>query len=119
MVKVCKIWCNDVYMYILYCDIFCWKLIDRIFFNRILIPGRYLGASPLFPIATVLQVIISKQDIHIHVCKIFRNYSTITGINNTLKIAIFRMCYGENSTVKFLKTLADNAFRHNYSMMQI
>ena len=22
-VKACKIWCNDVYMYILYCDIFC------------------------------------------------------------------------------------------------
>ena len=31
------------------------------------------------------------------------------------------MCYGENGTVKFLKTLADNALRHtgNYSMMQI
>ena len=30
------------------------------------------------------------------------------------------MCYGENGTVKFLKTLADNAHRHtgNYSMMQ-
>jgi hypothetical protein len=34
-------------------------------------------------------------------------------------IAIFRMCYGENGTVKFLETLADNVFRHNYSMMQI
>jgi hypothetical protein len=30
-----------------------------------------------------------------------------------------RMCYGENGTVKFLETLADNVFRHNYSMMQI
>ena len=29
------------------------------------------------------------------------------------------MCYGENDTVKFLETLADNVFRHNYSMMQI
>ena len=29
------------------------------------------------------------------------------------------MCYGENGTVKFLETLADNVFRHNYSMMQI
>ena len=28
------------------------------------------------------------------------------------------MCYGENGTVKFLETLADNVFRHNYSMMQ-
>jgi hypothetical protein len=28
------------------------------------------------------------------------------------------MCYGENSTVKFLETLADNVFRYNYSMMQ-
>jgi hypothetical protein len=35
MVKVCKIWCNYVYMYILYSDIFWWKLIDRIFFNEI------------------------------------------------------------------------------------
>jgi hypothetical protein len=34
-VKVCKIWCNDVYIYIRYCDIFWWKLIDRIFFNQI------------------------------------------------------------------------------------
>jgi hypothetical protein len=38
---------------------------------------------------------------------------------NTPKIAIFRMCYGENGTVKFFETLADNVFRHNYSMMQI
>jgi len=30
-VKVCKIWCYDVKMYILYGDIFWWKLIDRIF----------------------------------------------------------------------------------------
>jgi hypothetical protein len=29
------------------------------------------------------------------------------------------MCYGENGMVKFLETLADNVFRHNYSMMQI
>jgi hypothetical protein len=29
------------------------------------------------------------------------------------------MCYGENGTVKFFETLADNVFRHNYSMMQI
>jgi hypothetical protein len=25
------------------------------------------------------------------------------------------MCYGENGTMKFLETLADNVFRHNYS----
>jgi hypothetical protein len=24
------------------------------------------------------------------------------------------MCYGENGTVKFFETLADNVFRHNY-----
>ena len=41
-----------------------------------------------------------------------------SGVKNTLKIAIFRMCYGENGTVKFLETLADNVFRHDYSMMQ-
>ena len=29
------------------------------------------------------------------------------------------MYYGENGMVKFLETLADNVFRHNYSMMQI
>jgi len=29
------------------------------------------------------------------------------------------MCYGENITVKFLETLPDNVFRHNYLMMQI
>jgi hypothetical protein len=29
------------------------------------------------------------------------------------------MCYGENGTVKFFETLADNVLRHNYSMMQI
>jgi hypothetical protein len=34
-------------------------------------------------------------------------------------IAIFRMCYGENGTVKLFETLADNVFRHNYSMMQM
>jgi hypothetical protein len=42
-----------------------------------------------------------------------------SGVENTPKIAIFRMCYGKNGTVKFLETLADNVFRHNYSMMQI
>jgi hypothetical protein len=34
-------------------------------------------------------------------------------------IAIFRMCYGENGTVNFLETLAENVFRHSYSMMQV
>jgi hypothetical protein len=29
------------------------------------------------------------------------------------------MCYGDNGTVKFLETLTDNAFSHNYSRMQI
>jgi hypothetical protein len=29
------------------------------------------------------------------------------------------MCYGENDMVKFLETLADNVFTHNYSKMQI
>ena len=42
-----------------------------------------------------------------------------SGVNNTPKIAIFRMCYGENGREKFFETLADNVFRHNYSMMQI
>ena len=42
-----------------------------------------------------------------------------SGVGNTTKIAIFRMCYRENGTVKFLETLADNVFRHNYSMIHI
>jgi len=42
-----------------------------------------------------------------------------SGVKNNPKIAIFTMCCGENGTVKFLETLADNVFRHNYSMMQI
>ena len=29
------------------------------------------------------------------------------------------MCYGENGMVKFFETLADNVFKHNYSMMEI
>ena len=42
-----------------------------------------------------------------------------SGIKNTPKIVIFRMCYGENGMVKFLETLADHVFRHKYSMIQI
>jgi hypothetical protein len=56
-VKVCKIWCNDVYMSILQCDIFWWKLIDRNFFNPIFNTKVVLRASPLFAISTVLHVI--------------------------------------------------------------
>ena len=47
-VKVCKIWCNDVYMSILQCDIFWWKLIDRNFFNPIFNTKVVLRATPLF-----------------------------------------------------------------------
>ena len=43
-VKVCKIWCSDVYMSFLQCDNFLWKLIDRNFFNTKVV----LRASPLF-----------------------------------------------------------------------
>ena len=64
-VKICKIWCNDVYMSILQCDIFWWKLIDRNFFNPILNTKVVLGAPPLFAVSTVLYVIIFKQDIQI------------------------------------------------------
>ena len=42
-----------------------------------------------------------------------------SGVGNTPKIAISRICYGENGTVKFLETLPENVFRHNYSMVQI
>jgi hypothetical protein len=40
-------------------------------------------------------------------------------VKDTPNIAIFKMCYGESGTVKFFETLADDVFRHNYSMMQI
>jgi hypothetical protein len=104
---------------------------------RFLIPGWYLRASHL------LHMIISKQDIHIYY--LFHIYLTITlssvlkqkssfstrdkcvylleasetsipsEVKNTSKIAIFRMCYREKGTVKFLETLADNVFRHNFN----
>jgi hypothetical protein len=47
-VKVCKIWCNDVYMSILQCSIFWWKLIDRKFFYPIFNTKVVLRASPFF-----------------------------------------------------------------------
>ena len=82
MVKVCKIWCNDVYMSILQYDIFWWKLINRNFFNPIFNTKVVLRASPFFAISTVLHVIISKQDIQI--CQIFHIYST-TILSSVLK----------------------------------
>ena len=48
-VKVCKIWCNDVYMSILQCEIFWWKLIDRNFFY----PIFNTKVVPFFAISTV------------------------------------------------------------------
>jgi hypothetical protein len=35
-----------------------------------------------------------------------------SGVGNTPKIAMFRMSYGENGTVKFLEALPENVFRH-------
>jgi hypothetical protein len=51
-VKACKIWCNDIYMSILQCDIFWWKLINRNFLIRFLIPRWSSGHSPFlqFPL---------------------------------------------------------------------
>ena len=81
-VKVCYIWCNDVYMSILQCDIFWWKLIDRNCFYPIVNTKVVLRASPFFAVSTVLHVIISKQDIQI--CYIFHIYSTTT-LSSVLK----------------------------------
>ena len=81
-VKVCKIWCNHVYMSILQCDIFWRKLIDRNFFNPIFKTKVVLRAFPFFAVSTVLHVIISKQDIQI--CQIFHIYSTTT-LSSVLK----------------------------------
>ena len=48
-VKVCIIWYSDVYMTILQCDIFWWKLTDRNFFNPMIFNTKVvLRASPLF-----------------------------------------------------------------------
>ena len=47
-VKVCKMWCNDVYISSLQCDILWWKLIDRNFFNPIFNTKVVLRASPIF-----------------------------------------------------------------------
>ena len=81
-VKVCKISCNDVYMYILQCHIFWWKLINRNFFNPIFNTNVVLKESPFFAVCTVLYVIISKQNIQI--CQIFHIYSTTT-LSSVLK----------------------------------
>jgi hypothetical protein len=45
-VKVCKMWCNDVYISSLQCDILWWKLIDRNFFNPIFNTKVVLRAPP-------------------------------------------------------------------------
>ena len=137
MVKVCKIWCNDVYMSMLQCDIFWWKLIDKIFLIRFLIPRLSSGHPSFFAVSTVLHVIISKQDIQI--CQIFHIYSTTT-LSSVLKpkyslsirniyayllkssetsITIWRQKYPQNCTMKFFETLAARVFRNNYSMLQI
>ena len=139
-VKVYKSWCNDVYMSILQCE----NCSTGHFLIRFLIPMWSSGHPLLLAASTVLHVIIYKQDIQI--CQICHIYSTTTlssvlkpkysllirnkcaflpklvlpsGVNKTPKIAIFRMCYGENGTVTFFETLADNVFKHNYPMMQI
>ena len=127
-VKVGKIWCNDVYMSILQCDISWWKLIDRNWSS---------GHPSFFAVSTVLHVIISKQDIQI--CQIFHIYSTTT-CSSVLKpkyslsirnkcayllkssqtsVTIWRQEYPQNCIMKCFETLADNVFRNNYSMMQI
>ena len=46
-VKVYNIWCSDVYMSLLQCEHFWWKLIDMNLFNPIFYPNVVLRASPL------------------------------------------------------------------------
>ena len=60
-----------------------------------------------------------QSEINVHFYQNLPKLVLPSGVKNTPKIAIFRMCYGENGTVKFFETLTDNVFRHNYSMMQI
>jgi len=44
-------------MYILYCDIFWWKLNDRIFINQIF--NTRVVSQGIFPISTALHIFIS------------------------------------------------------------
>jgi hypothetical protein len=37
----------------------------------------------------------------------------------TAKRGNARMCYGENGTVKFVETVADNVFRHDANLKKI
>jgi hypothetical protein len=63
--KFCAPVVNDVYMSVLQCDIFWWKLIDRNLFNLIFNTKVVLRASPLFCSFHCFALIISKQDIQI------------------------------------------------------
>jgi hypothetical protein len=72
MVKVCKIWCNDVYISILQCDIFWWKLIDRNFFN------------PIFNTTSLHQIL---QTFTIRFFKIFKFMFFMDGTQKKMKLS--------------------------------
>ena len=145
MVKVCSIWWNDVYMTILQCDIFWWKLIDRNAFHPICntkvvlrdlpfcsfhcFARDYLqtGYSDMLDISYLFnstlkcikpEIFPSIRNKCAYPLESSETSITIWG-QEYPNIAVFRMCYGENGTVNFFETLADNVLRHIYSMMQI
>ena len=75
-VKGCKIWCNDVYMSILLCDIFWWKLIDRNLFSPFVCSFHCFARD--YP----------QTGYSYTVCQIFHIYSTTT-LSSVLKPKYF------------------------------
>jgi hypothetical protein len=57
-VKVCNIWCNDVYMYILYCDILWWKLTTQLYCQ---IPSKVV--FQLYSFDSVYSFVVFGKDI--------------------------------------------------------
>ena len=136
-------WCLYVHSSVWH---FWWKLIDRNFLNPIFNTNVILRASPfycsfhcfardylqtgysdmldisyLFNNSSLKSVLMPKYSLSIrNKCAYLLESSKLvlpSGVKNTPKIAIFRMCYGENGTVKFFETLADNVFGHRVTQV--
>ena len=127
-------------MSILQCDIFWWKLIDRNFFNPIFNTRVVLRASRLFcsfhcfaraylqtGYSDMLDIsyLFNNNILKCIKAKIFpfnqkemcisirylQKLVLLSGVKNTPKIAILRMCYGENGTVKY--TILSEQFQNH------
>ena len=70
-----------------------------------------LDISYLFNNNTLSSVLKPKYSLSIrNKCAYLLESSETSITKNTPNIATFRMCYGENGTVNFFETLADNVF---------